>query len=104
MNIDKTDGLTGRSGPTSISAESSSKRSAEAAGRGASESVPGSVSAPLTLSPGLQAILDSSRSEPGSLVDEQRVQTIRQAISDGTYHVNPERLAAHFLELETLIE
>ena len=35
--------------------------------------------------------------------DESRVEAIRQAISEGRYHVDPERLAENFTRLESQI-
>ncbi len=37
----------------------------------------------------------------GSGFDQARVDKIRAAIAEGRYHVDPERLAEKFLELET---
>ncbi|MEM9742948.1 MAG: flagellar biosynthesis anti-sigma factor FlgM [Pseudomonadota bacterium] len=36
-------------------------------------------------------------------VDEARVAEIRSAIENGTYHVDPDKLASQFLELENII-
>lgn len=33
--------------------------------------------------------------------DEAKVESIREAIAEGRYHVDPERLAARFMELES---
>lgn len=103
MNIDKSDGLNGRS---TTHTDTISGRSPELAGgqRSRPAAVAPGGGEPLTLSPALQAILESSRSSVQSEVDQGRVESIRQAIADGTYHVDPNRLAEQFLGLESLID
>ncbi|MFK7912691.1 MAG: flagellar biosynthesis anti-sigma factor FlgM [Pseudomonadales bacterium] len=104
MNIDKSDAAGGRPA-SSVSAELTRARSSDAAdGSRTPNAGAAPSSAPVTLSPGLQAIIDNSRTSLASEVDSQRVEGIRQAISDGTYHVDPDRLAAQFIELESLID
>ena len=36
-------------------------------------------------------------------IDQDRVATIKARIEAGTYHVDPDRLASSFLELESLL-
>lgn len=55
-------------------------------------------------SDGVQALLESGRTAAPASVDEARVERIRQAIAEGTYHVDPERLAQRFIDLEMLID
>ncbi|MGI9325764.1 MAG: flagellar biosynthesis anti-sigma factor FlgM [Pseudomonadales bacterium] len=55
-------------------------------------------------SDGVQALLDTERAAGPSSIDEARVERIRQAIAEGTYHVDPERLAQRFIDLEILID
>ncbi|MEM1433104.1 MAG: flagellar biosynthesis anti-sigma factor FlgM [Pseudomonadota bacterium] len=37
-------------------------------------------------------------------IDQSRVNSIKARISEGTYHVDPGRLASNFLELESLLD
>ena len=37
-------------------------------------------------------------------IDQSRVANIKARIADGTYHVDPNRLASNFLELESLLD
>lgn len=47
-------------------------------------------------------LVDSVAEQPA--FDTQRVSEIRAAIAQGDYHVDPERLAASFMNLENLLD
>lgn len=44
----------------------------------------------------------ASAAEPE--IDQSRVASIKARIADGTYHVDPNRLASNFIELESLLD
>lgn len=98
MNIDKIDGglpSAPRSGPSP--AGSSSRGVAQKAQSG-------EPSAELTLSDVAQSLKPQSAGSSAGQVDRQRVEQIRAAIADGTYHIDTTRLAERFLELESALD
>ena len=50
----------------------------------------------------LDKIRESLASEP--IVDRQKVETVKQALQDGTYNINPENIAAKLIEFEQLLK
>lgn len=104
MNIDKSDAINSRSATTVGTEPNKGTRPDASRVAGQTTGTADNGPARLTLSPALQAIVDNSRTSLTSEIDGQRVEDIRQAIADGTYHVDPSRLAERFLELETIID
>lgn len=58
----------------------------------------------LTLSDVAQSLKPQSAASSTGQVDTQRVEQIRQAIADGTYHIDTAQLAERFLALETTLD
>jgi negative regulator of flagellin synthesis FlgM len=46
------------------------------------------------------ALQQASRASDGAVVDQQKVDQIRQALADGSYQINPARIAERMLSLE----
>lgn len=57
----------------------------------------------LKLSDSAHALQDAARANDAAVVDQQRVDRIRQALADGTYTINPTQIAEHMLALEQQI-
>ncbi len=55
----------------------------------------------VTLTESAQRLLEASRSaSDAGAVDQARVQAIRQSLADGSYVIDPERIAAGLLRME----
>lgn len=50
----------------------------------------------------LEKIRESLASEP--VVDRQKVETVKQALQDGTYKINSENIAVKLIEFEQLLK
>ncbi|MEM1231607.1 MAG: flagellar biosynthesis anti-sigma factor FlgM [Pseudomonadota bacterium] len=99
MNIDKFDiGLeqAGRRDIASKTGGSENKRTPA--------TPPASGQSELTLSDTARSLALASGKNEASQVDSARVESIRKAISDGTYHVDAARLAERFLSLESSLD
>ena len=97
MNIDKL-GTTLEQTTRRDRAENSSvsdRRVSSSAGPGSDE---------LTLSDTARSLAQRISADAGSQIDSARVEGIRQAIADGTYHIDADRLAASFLDLESALD
>lgn len=80
-----------------------SQRTTELGGRGSGKS--GSASERVSLSGDarlLNQLQSTIRQQPE--VNQDRVDGIKARIEAGTYHVDPEKLASSFLELESILD
>ncbi|MFK7815387.1 MAG: flagellar biosynthesis anti-sigma factor FlgM [Gammaproteobacteria bacterium] len=50
----------------------------------------------------LDKIRESLASEP--VIDRQKVETVKQALQDGTYNINSENIATKLIEIEQLLK
>jgi negative regulator of flagellin synthesis FlgM len=50
----------------------------------------------------LDKIRESLASEP--VIDRQKVETVKQALQDGTYNINSENIASKLIEIEQLLK
>jgi negative regulator of flagellin synthesis FlgM len=50
----------------------------------------------------LDRIRESLASEP--VIDRQKVETVKQALQDGTYNINSENIASKLIEIEQLLK
>jgi len=57
----------------------------------------------LKLTDSARALQEAARLDTTSVIDTQRVEQIRQALADGSYQVNPDKIAARMLSLEQQI-
>lgn len=46
------------------------------------------------------ALQQAARASDGAMVDQKKVEAIRQALVDGSYQINPDRIAERMLSLE----
>lgn len=46
------------------------------------------------------ALQQAARASDGAVVDQKKVEQIRQALADGSYQINPARIAERMLSLE----
>ena len=60
----------------------------------------GQVDDQIKLTDSALALQDASRPQEGTMVDQKRVDQIRAAIADGSYAINPARIAEKMLTLE----
>ncbi len=57
----------------------------------------------LKLTDSALALQEAARPNDGTVVDQQRVDQIRQALADGSYTINPARIAEQMLALDQQI-
>lgn len=86
--------------PTSGSGGSSTATAGAAASSTGASSKP---SDEVKLTDSARALQEAARPNDGAVVDQKRVDQIRQALADGSYTVNPGRIAEQMLALDEQI-
>ncbi len=90
--------------PRTPTTGSAGNGSAAAAGTAASHADTSSkVGDQLKLTDSALALQEAGRLSDGAMVDQQRVDQIRQALADGSYTINPARIAEQMLALDQQI-
>jgi len=89
--------------PPSFTPAASSTGNGSAASAGASISQTGSggqLDDQIKLTDSALALQDATRPQEGAMVDQQRVAKIRASIADGSYTINPGRIAEKMLTMD----
>ncbi len=71
---------------------------ADATGTGASGAAASNDHVNLTES--ARALQEASRADAATAIDSPRVEKVRQAIADGSYQINPARIAERMLQMD----
>ena len=99
-----TDKISSISGPINGSNLQNTSKGSKPSNNSGSESASVTSTAKVDISSAqtLDKIRESLASEP--VIDRQKVDTVKQALQDGTYKINSENIAAKLIEYEQLLK